>query len=219
MSVRARLVPALLIAGMVAGCATKAPCPAPSGAAAATPAAAAPEWQDVVTDPDHVRLRGWRQSFVDALARARKDGHGAAIDAEGAMLDPDRGQEKPDLPAGTYLCTIVKLGSKEAGHTSFIRYPTHHCRVTPAAQGLMRFVELDGLQRPSGLLYPDTTSRVVFLGTMVLGDEIKAISYGRDADRDMVGALQRVSEARWRMLFPDPAWESQMDVLELVPEG
>jgi hypothetical protein len=53
---------------------------------------------------------------------------------------------------------------------------------------------------------------------MIMGDEQKPIAYGRDADRDLVGIVQRIGDGRWRMLLPNPAWESNMDVLELTPE-
>jgi hypothetical protein len=35
----------------------------------------------------------------------------------------------------------------------------------------------------------------------------------------MVGAIERVGEHQWRMLLPYPAWESKMDVVELIPES
>jgi hypothetical protein len=176
-----------------------------------------PDWHDVITDPDHLRLRAWRKAFVDALTKARTNGHGVAIAAEGRLLNPDAAMDGATLPVGFYRCRVIKLGAKEAGHADFVAYPAHRCQVRPL-DTLTRLVELDGLQKPSGRLYPDGPSRTVFLGTMILGDEQKAIAYGRDADRDMVGVVQRIDKARWRMLLPQPAWESMMDVMELVPE-
>ena len=58
---------------------------------------------------------------------------------------------------------------------------------------------------------------MIFLGTMVLGDEKRALEYGRDSARDMAGALERVGERRWRLILPYPRFESMMDVIELVP--
>ena len=113
---------------------------------------------------------------------------------------------------------MIKLGAKTAGHDDFIAYPAHRCQVR-ASDAITKLVELNGLQKPSGKLYQDGPSRVVFLGTMILGDEVKAIAYGRDADRDIVGVVQRVEPKRWRMIMPQPAWESMADVLELTPEG
>jgi hypothetical protein len=202
----------------LAACAHNGACPPAASAQSVAGQSPLPDWHDVITDPDHTRLRAWRKSLVDALTKARGSGHGAEIDAQGRLLDPDAGLDNVALPVGFYRCRVVKLGAKEAGHPDYIAYPAHRCQVKPS-DTLTRLIELDGLQRPSGRLYPDGASRMVFLGTMILGDERKAIAYGRDTDRDMVGAVQRIEDKRWRVLFPNPAWESNIDVLELVPEG
>jgi hypothetical protein len=210
----ARLL-ALSLALALAACAHTGPCPPPAGGSIAGQAGL-PDWHDVITDPDHERLRAWRKAFVDALAKARASGNGPAIDTEGRLLDPDASMDDATLPVGYYRCRVIKIGAKDAGHTDYIAYPAHRCQVRPS-DNLTRLIELDGLQRPSGRLYPDSSSRMIFLGTVILGEEQKPIAYGRDVDRDMVGAVQRIGEKRWRMLLPNPAWESQMDVMELVP--
>ena len=53
--------------------------------------------------------------------------------------------------------------------------------------------------------------------TLVLGDEARAMQYGRDRERDVAGYVERIGSNRWRMIMPRPHFESQMDVLELVP--
>lgn len=209
----------LLVATLATGCATtKAPCPKPSADSQEAGANGTPDWHDVITDPDHLRLRAWRKAMVDALTKARASGNGAKIDAEGKLLDPDSGLDGATLPVGFYRCRVIKLGAKTTGHDDYIAYPVHRCQVR-ASDDTTKLVELNGLQKPSGRLYQDGPSRVVFLGTMILGDEVKAIAYGRDADRDVVGIVQRVEPKRWRMLIPQPAWESMADVMELTPEG
>jgi hypothetical protein len=182
--------------------------------ASATPAP--PDWRDIVTDPDHVRLRAWRESFVAALDQSRKDGHGAQIDAAGQLLDPDAGLDGATLPQGAYACRTIKLGSKAVGHASYVAYPPYPCMVHPS-ETVTRLTQAAGIQRPTGRLYPDGSARMVFLGTMVLSDEPKSIKYGRDNDRDLVGIMQRIGDRRWRMLLPKPAWESTMDVIEITP--
>lgn len=212
----ARLLALTLCVGLVACAHNPQPCPPPAPGAAG--AGGLPDWHDAITDPDHVRLRDWRKAFVAGLDQARKDGHGAEIDGQGRLLDPDAAMDGATLSVGFYRCRVIKLGSRDAGRVTYIAYPVHRCEVRPS-DNLTRLIELDGLQRPSGRLYPDGASRSIFLGTMILGDEQKPITYGRDVDRDMVGAIQRIGEHRWRMLIPDPAWESKIDVMELVPEG
>lgn len=210
---RSRPLALLLLAGL-AGCATKGACP--PGTQTTLPEKS--DWHNVITDPDHVRLRGWRQAFVDALAKARASGQGTRIDAEGPLLDPDAGMDDAMPPVGFYRCRVIKLGAKGNGRPDFIAVPAHRCQVRPS-NGLFKFVALDGVQRPSGRLYADGPSRVVFLGSMILSDEMKPIAYGRDADRDMVGAMQHIGARRWRLLLPYPTWESTMDVMELTPES
>jgi hypothetical protein len=213
-SFRRHTIALLLFAGL-AGCVSKTVCP-PTGASALAPGT--PDWREAISDPDHVRLRNWRKAFTDSLAKARAAGFGTQIDGEGDLLNPDYALDGVTMPDGYYRCRVIKLGAKETGHSEYSAYPPHRCQIRPSDK-LKRLVELDGLQRPSGRIYPDSSSRLVFLGTIVLGDETKPITYGRDQDRDVVGAIQRIGEKRWRMLIPSPAWESMMDVMELVPEG
>ena len=86
------------------------------------------------------------------------------------------------------------------------------------ALGLMSFAKLTGSQRPLGLLLPYVGQRMVFLGTLQLGDESRALQYGRDRERDMAGVIERIGEDKWRLVFPYPHFESTIDVLELVPK-
>ena len=58
---------------------------------------------------------------------------------------------------------------------------------------------------------------MVFLGTLMLSDETRALRYGRDQERNLIGAVERVGPARWRIAFPYPYYESLLDVIELVP--
>jgi hypothetical protein len=59
--------------------------------------------------------------------------------------------------------------------------------------------------------------RQIFLGTLVLGDETQALQYGQDETRDVAGYVERIGANRWRLLMPSPHFESQLDVMELVP--
>ena len=57
----------------------------------------------------------------------------------------------------------------------------------------------------------------MFLGTLALGDERSPIAYRRDPQRDLAGLVERIGERRWRIAFPYPAFESMLDVVEVVP--
>ena len=175
----------------------------------------ASDWRQVATEADRARLSQWRTAFVAGLAEARAGGHGAEIAAEGTLLEPDAGQAARRPPAGDYQCRVIKLGSKGDAGLPFIAYPSFACRVDDEG-GIASFRKLTGSQRPVGVILGGG-QRLVFLGTLVLGDERRPIDYGRDPDRDMIGAVQSLGNDRWRLILPYPHFESLIDVVELVP--
>ena len=179
---------------------------------------ALPTWRETATEDDRRRLREWRDAFVEALEEARGSAHGAEIASEGTLLEPDAALSGAALPAGEYRCRTVKLGSQGGSPLNFIAYPAFRCRVAPGEDGLMHFTKLTGSQRPVGRLYPEHDRRQIFLGTLQLSDERQVLSYGRDRERNMAGVVERIGEARWRLLLPYPHFESTLDVIELVPE-
>lgn len=196
---------ALLASLVLAACAPKA--------IIATPAT---DWRAVATDADRGKLRDWRDAFVDGVAQARAAGHGPAMESEGALLQPDAALGGEPIPNGLYRCRVTKLGAQSAGMLPFVAYPYFSCRVQAAGR-LQSFAKLTGSQRPVGLILPGDALRQVFLGTLVLGDEMRAMQYGHDPDRDVAGFVERIGPARWRMVIPSPAFESRTDVIELIP--
>jgi uncharacterized protein DUF4893 len=173
-------------------------------------------WKDVATSDDRARLRDWRATFVDAVGAARKAGHGAEIDREGALLDPDAALGGTPIPNGMYGCRVIKLGAKGEGNLDFVAYPGFTCRVK-ADRTLQRLNKYGGSQRYVGLIFPGDAIRQVFLGTLVLGDERRALQYGQDEDRDIAGYVERIGPERWRLVMPKPHFESRLDVMELTP--
>ena len=57
--------------------------------------------------------------------------------------------------------------------------PASPAASAPSAS-LQRFAKLTGSQRYVGLIFPGDAMRQVFLGTLVLGDETRAMQYGQD---------------------------------------
>jgi hypothetical protein len=172
-------------------------------------------WRDVVTADDHERLRNWRMTFVAAV-KAASATHGAEVAREGPLLQPDAALPRAPLPNGMFRCRVIKLGAKQAGNLDYVTYPPFTCRVR-AERGLQRLNKLSGSQRYVGLVFPNDSLREIFLGTLVLGDEKRALQYGQDQTRDVAGYVERVGPNRWRLVMPKPHFESQMDVMELVP--
>ena len=173
-------------------------------------------WKEVATEDDRHRLADWRSSFVSALDAASKAGHSSDIVKEGALLEPDAALGPPGIAAGLYKCRIIKIDAKAEGGLPYVAYPAFYCRVK-AERGLERFNKFGGSQRYVGLIFPGDAVRQVFLGTLVLGDETRALQYGQDELRDVAGYVERIGPSRWRIIMPKPHFESRFDVMELVP--
>jgi len=200
----------LLCALALAGCA------AAKGPLAIAAAGEAPDWHAVATADDQQRLRGWRDSWIAATDAVRAAGQGAKLDADSALFDPDRALDHAAPPPGDYRCRWIKLGSAASAVAAFTAYPAVSCRVAVSGT-LMRLRVLGGPQRPRGVIFPAEPNRDVFLGTLELSDETRPLDYGRDERRDMAGYLERIGEARWRLILPQPHFESLFDVIELTP--
>lgn len=176
------------------------------------------DWRQIATTADRDRIARWRSAWLAGLDKATATGSGPQIAAQGALLKPDLALDDPLLPAGDYGCRVIKLGAQTTGGMDYIAYPFFTCRVT-AQDGRIHLAKVDGSQRPVGDIFPDEGRRMVFLGAMMLGDEARPLPYGRDAERDMAGIVERVGSRRWRIVFPYPRWESTIDIFELVPKG
>ncbi len=203
--------------GAIAGALLLAGCGGGRRVADASAPAAPANWRAIAMPADRERLRTWREAWVQALAKAQP-AHAAQIAAAGAILQPDAALGGAAAPPGDYRCRVFKLGGKTPGNLDYADGPAVACRID-RADGQLRFVKLAGSQRPAGLLYPAADERLVFLGTMMLSDETMALRYGRDPERDMIGAFERIGARHWRLVLPWPRWESMLDVVDLVPAG
>jgi hypothetical protein len=83
---------------------------------------------------------------------------------------------------------------------------------------LLTIVKQTGSQRPEGRLWEDDDdNRLVFLGSLALGNEDQPRGYGEDSKRDMAGVFERIAPFRWRLVIPWPQSTSKLDVFELTP--
>jgi hypothetical protein len=178
-------------------------------------AMATTNWREIASEADRQRLRDWRTAFTGALGAAIRSGHAADIAREGALLEPDSAIGGP-IPNGAYRCRVIKLGAKEPGLLDWVSYPPFTCQVSQARR-LQKLTKLAGSQRPVGLIFPNDQVRQVFLGALVLGDEGRAMQYGEDETRNIAGYVERIGQNRWRLMMPRPHFESQLEVMELVP--
>ncbi|MFD1786015.1 DUF4893 domain-containing protein [Sphingomonas floccifaciens] len=209
----------MTIAVLLAGLALCAAQDSAASDAAECRTPAAVNWREAATADDRTRIRTGRDSWTAALDTVRARGGSAAVASEGALLEPDRALgSDPVPPAGDYRCRTIKLGIRDDSRAPVAVQPALPCRIA-ADGGLLRLTQAEGAQRVNGLLYPDTTSRGVFLGTLALTDEPTPLRYGQDRMRDMAGTVERVAARRWRIVLPQPAFESTLDVIEVTPAG
>lgn len=172
------------------------------------------DWRQVATVADRARLRNWRGAWINALAQADP----SEVAREPVLFDPDRSLVDPVPPAGDYRCRTFKLGARAGVGPTFMASGWFACRIGDDDEdSVVSLIKLDGSQRPVGTIFTDTDARAVFLGTMELSDERRPMRYGRDANRDMVGLIERIGVKRWRVVLPYPKFESVLDVVELVP--
>ena len=203
------------LATLLCGCAALLGCAGKKHPPTTSDVAAAPNWQLVATDEDRDRLRGWRDTWLAAVAKARKGGRGADIDRLGVLADPDRALTDPLPPAGAYRCTVYKIGAAGTATADFTAFDATDCEIATNG-GVSEYRKTGGVQRPAGLLYPDG-ARAIFLGTMVYGDEVRPFRYGQDRLRNMAGYIERIGDKRWRLVLPAPQFESQLDIIDIVP--
>ena len=170
----------------------------------------------MATAEDRTRLRNWRQAWIDALAKAQGSAKAAVVASDSLLFDPDRALSGAMPPPGNYLCRVIKLGANGTAMHDVTTYPPVDCKVDDEGE-VSSLYKVSGAQRPVGLLFPESQARAVFLGTMVLGDETKPLSYGQDSNRDMAGYIERIGDKRWRLVLPYPRFESLLDVVEIVP--
>ncbi|WP_091738188.1 DUF4893 domain-containing protein [Phenylobacterium immobile] len=156
----------------------------------------------------------WRE----ALANARRD-HRADVRKLGALANPKAGLKgRPQPSPGLYRCRTIKLGSQGAA-LSYVAYPYFRCRVELTAGGDLRLAKISGSQRQVGDVCPVPgrlgDRRTLFLGGLGLGAD-RAPAYGASRNTDAAGVIERIGPNRWRMVTPWPAYESKLDILELL---
>jgi len=82
----------------------------------------------------------------------------------------------------------------------------------------LTIVKQTGSQRPAGRLWEDDdATRLIFLGSLALGNEDQPLAYGDDPRRNMAGVLERIGPFKWRLVIPWPQSTSKLDVFELTP--
>jgi len=205
------------LAALAAGCtATDKKPPRPQPRVVVEEPTRAEIWKQVATEEDEDRIDRLGLAWQSALDEARRS-HAADIRREGELLQPRAALPRPAPTPGSYNCRMIRLGRTTPRGPVFERFKPFFCYVEVEDE-LLTIVKQTGSQRPAGRLWEDDQAdRLVFLGSLALGNEQQPLAYGDDPRRDMAGVFERIAPFRWRLVIPFPKSGSKLDVFELTP--
>jgi hypothetical protein len=105
----------------------------------------------------------------------------------------------------------------KAGVRAFTAHKPFFCHIG-VSQDQLSITKQTGTQRPGGYLWDtEESKRMIFLGSMALGNEDIPLPYGQNSARDMAGVFERYGDYRYRLVVPWPRQDSKLDVFELIP--
>ncbi len=215
---QSRLVLVLALAALAAGCATSKVAERRAGATiTAEPQPVSATWRGIATTADQSRINrvglAWHQSLGEARSRHRRD-----ITAEGELLTPRAALGQPAPTPGSYNCRMIRIGKTDRRSPVFEKFKPFFCYVQIGDDGRLAITKQTGSQRPAGRLWEDDDStRMIFLGSLALGDEQEPVAYGDDPGRNVAGVFERIAPFRWRLVIPWPQNGAKIEVFELTP--
>ena len=203
--------------GMLAGCATKSNLP--PGVRASVEVGPPPKseaWKALATAADQDRIARLGLAWQQALDDANKTNAGD-VRREGKLLLPRAGLPRPEPTPGSYNCRLIKLGKATPKDKAYESFKPFFCYVEVEGD-LLTIVKQTGSQRPAGRLWlDDDPKRLVFLGSLALGNEDQPLAYGDDPKRNMAGVFERIAPFKWRLVIPWPQSDNKLQVFELTP--
>ena len=174
-------------------------------------------WMNIASPADVQRLANVTGAWAAGLADARKAGFVTALRDEGRLLQTGAALPRPAPTPGSYNCRLVRLGAVGKGTPAFEKFKPFFCYVEVEGS-LLTIVKQTGSTRPAGRLWEDDNpERLVFLGSLALGNEQQPMAYGEDAKRDMAGIFERIAPFQWRLVIPWPQDGAKLQVFELTP--
>jgi hypothetical protein len=200
-----------LTLGLVVGGCTRAPTPI---AVLSEPIEAprGPEWQRIARPTDAALVQTLPARRAAALAglpkaaRGRLSGEAPALDA--AALD----HVAPS--PGSYKCRLIRFrATGRPSVTTYRAYPSFFCYIRGESERRFSFTKQTGSDQPAGWIYPDTDSRMIFLGRKQAGTGGER--YGSDPAEDLAGVLERTGSFRWQLTVPGAG--SELLVYEIIP--
>ena len=174
-------------------------------------------WTSIAGPDDVDRIRRLDAAWAAALSEARRAGFADQVSREGDLLKSGAALARPAPTPGSYNCRLIRLGRYTAKTRAFESFKPFFCYVEVEGD-LLTIVKQTGSQRPAGRLWEDDLStRLIFLGSVALGNEEQPLAYGENKARDMAGVVERIAPFKWRLVVPWPRAQSKLDVFELTP--
>ncbi len=208
---------ALIALALLAGCATKPKLPpGVTPSVVVGPPLKSEVWKGVATAADQDRIARLGIAWQEALDEAKKT-NPSEIAKEGKLLLPRAGLPRPAPTPGSYNCRMIALGKATPRAKAFESFKPFFCYVQ-VDNDQLTIVKQTGSQRPAGALWEDDDpNRMIFLGSLALGDEDQPLAYGDDPKRNMAGVFERIAPFRWRLVIPWPQNDAKLDIFELTP--
>lgn len=173
-------------------------------------------WREQATEADKRRLESWETALNIGRDGVINGSDAVEIKKRAPLFEHSAAMPNSNIPAGLYNCSITKLDGNPDGGLPYIAYPAFKCRVVDMGNR-KHFTKLTGSQMTIGWIYKASRNHSIYLGTLMYGYENVLTPYGKEKDRDQAAVVQRIGKNRWRMIFPYPYFESQVDVMELAP--
>ena len=190
---------------------------APVGTTVIAEVARSETWTGVASAADRNRINRLTLAWQAGLDEARARGFRDAVRGEGKLLAVGGGLARPAPTPGSYSCRLVTLGRSSKRGPAFERFKPFFCYVDVEGE-LFTIVKQTGSQRPAGRLWADSIpTRMIFLGSLALGNEEEARAYGDDPRRDVAGVFERIAPFVWRLVIPFPQDGTKVQVFELTP--
>jgi len=213
----ARNIIAVSALALLAGCETRPRGDGPRPVVSVEAPNKSEAWRAIASNDDARRLANITGAWAAGLADARKADFVTAMREEALLLQTDAALPRPAPTPGSYNCRLIRLGSTGKGKPALERFKPFFCYVEVEGD-LLTIVKQTGSTRPAGRLWEDDDpDRLIFLGSLALGDEQQPLAYGEDAKRDMAGIFERIAPFRWRLVIPWPQDGAKLNVFELKP--
>jgi hypothetical protein len=163
----------------------------------------------IITPADQERLDDYEKTRATAISEARRGGNPGEFSGVEKLLEATNLEFGGFDLTGDWRCRTVKLGE----NLPLVVYGWFSCRVTDDGSG-WQLEKLSGSQRTKGRFYDDGPNRLIYLGAGYVHGET-APEYGAGVNSDQAGYAFRTGKDSWRIEFPEPYYESKLDILEL----